>query len=66
MIVRRRAGAVGRAVQSALPLGHAEVRWDALPRAVQDEVLTRWCELLSAVVTDQTHDDDVAARETRP
>lgn len=39
------------AVQPALPLGHVEVRWDALPRAVQDDVLARWCELLHTVIT---------------
>ena len=46
----RRLTAVPRALQPALPLGHADVRWDALPRAVQDEVLAHWCELLSAAI----------------
>lgn len=36
-------------VQPALPLGYAEVRWDALPVAVREEVLARWCDLLSEV-----------------
>lgn len=49
MSVLRPRATVIHAVQPVLALGHAEVRWDALPRAVQDEVLARWCELLQAV-----------------
>lgn len=61
-----------RALQPALPLGLAEVRWDALPRAVQEEVLARWCELLSAVIAVDPSDGTPVAvpnaetREHRP
>jgi hypothetical protein len=60
-----------RAVQPALPLGHAEVQWDALPRAVQDDVLARWCELLRAVISadlpaSTMPDGTGAAQEARP
>ena len=50
MSVRRRPSANSHVVQSALALGHAEVRWDALPAAVQGEVLARWSELLRDVI----------------
>ena len=69
-VLGHRAG-VPRAPQPALPLGHAEVRWETLPPAVQDEVLARWCELLDAVITGSapaatTEDGDAASEETRP
>ena len=35
-----------RVLQPTLPLGHADVCWDALPPRVQVEVLARWCEML--------------------
>jgi hypothetical protein len=35
--------------QAELPLGHTGLDWDALPLAVREDVLTRWCELLRAV-----------------
>ena len=57
----RRVTAVPRALQPALPLGHADVHWDALPRPVQDEVLARWCELLSAVTAVDAPDGAPAA-----
>jgi len=72
MNVPRRRVAVGpHAVQPALPLGHADVLWDALPRTVQDDVLARWCELLSAVITTDAPaatapECDEDTRETRP
>ncbi len=44
---RRRALSVdARVVQPTLPLGHADVRWEALPPSAQGEVLARWCEML--------------------
>lgn len=49
-----RATAAPRAVQPALPLGHAEVRWEELPHTVQADVLARWCELLHTVSTSAT------------
>ncbi len=55
MSVCRHRAASSPAIQPALPLGHADVQWDALPRAVQDEVLARWCELLSTVITPAPH-----------
>ena len=51
MSVRRRTSTDSRVVQPALALGHAEVRWDALPPAVQVDVLARWCEMLSDIIT---------------
>jgi hypothetical protein len=67
----RRTGRLTRGVvQPALPLGYAEVHWDALPVSVREEVLTRWCELLSLVAADprqsslDLHDGDV--EEQRP
>jgi hypothetical protein len=51
MSIRRRPSANSHVVQPALALGHAEVHWDALPAAVQDEVLARWCELLHDVIS---------------
>lgn len=63
MSVRHSSRADSRMVQAALPLGHAEVRWDALPPAVQVEVLARWCEMLRDVMP-RAADDDVAAKET--
>lgn len=53
-VLGRRTTAAPLALQPALPLGHADVRWDALPRAVQDEVLARWCEMLGAVIAIDT------------
>lgn len=50
MSVRPSRRAASRVVQAALPLGHADVRWDALPPAVQAEVLARGCELLRDVM----------------
>lgn len=66
-----RAIAAPRAVQPALPLGHAEVRWDELPHAVQADVLARWCELLNTVITPAaagvtSQHQDGATPETRP
>ena len=52
--VRRSIPAQTCAVQAALPLGHADVHWDALPRAVQVDVLARWCEMLRNVMTPGT------------
>lgn len=52
--IRRFATPVARAIQPALPLGHADVDWDALPRAVQVDVLARWCEMLRDVMTPKT------------
>lgn len=69
-VLGHRVVAIPRAVQPALPLGHAEVHWDALPPAVQDEVLARWCELLDAFITgpitSMKRDGDAACEETRP
>lgn len=69
-VLGHRVVALPRAVQPALSLGHAEVRWDALPPAVQDEVLARWCELLDAVITgpitSMKRDHDVTGEETGP
>lgn len=66
MNVRRRTSAESHAVQPALALGHAEVRWDALPPAVQVDVLARWCEMLSAVIASDVHAGaDADARGTR-
>ena len=70
-VLGHRVVGVPRAVQPALPLGHAEVHWDALPRAVQDEVLARWCELLDVVLTSpaaaaMTLEGEAAHEETRP
>ncbi len=47
-----------RVVQPALPLGHADVRWEALPPGVRVDVLARWCEML--------HEAMRAATETAP
>lgn len=63
MSVRHSSRAESRMVQAALPLGHADVHWDALPSAVQVEVLARWCEMLRDVMP-RAVDDDVAAGET--
>jgi hypothetical protein len=56
--VRRMCGVV----QPMLPLGSSEVNWDALPASVREDVLTRWCELLSLVAANQREDslDDEA------
>ena len=53
---RRRVRGTACVVQPMLALGHAEVRWEALPVSVQGEVLARWCEML--------HDAMRTARET--
>ena len=50
-------------VQAALPLGHADVHWDALPRAVQVDVLARWCEMLRDVMAPAT-DGEIVADES--
>lgn len=66
MSVRPRLTSSLHVVQPALALGHAEVRWDALPAAVQVEVLARWCEMLREVTL--PHDGartDANATETR-
>ena len=66
MSVRRRTSTDSRVVQPALALGHAEVRWDALPPAVQVDVLARWCEMLSDIITaGATTRTDAESRETR-
>lgn len=69
-VLKHRVAGVPRAVQPALPLGHAEVHWEALPPAVQGEVLARWCELLDAVITgsitSRKRDGDATGEETRP
>ena len=44
---RRHAPSIAAHVlQPALPLGHADVRWEALPPRVQAEVLAHWCAML--------------------
>jgi hypothetical protein len=48
------ARAIRGMVQPALPLGYAEVHWEALPAPVREDVLARWCELLSLVAADQS------------
>lgn len=69
-VLGHRVVAVPRAAQPALPLGHAEVHWNALPPAVQDELLARWCELLDAVITgsitSMKGDGDATGEGTRP
>lgn len=47
---RRAPRSDARVVQPMLPLGHADVRWEALPPRVQGEVLARWCEMLQDVM----------------
>ena len=64
MSVRPSRCADSRVVQAALPLGHADVRWDAFPPAVQVDVLARWCEMLRDVMPRAT-DGRVVAEETR-
>lgn len=64
MSVRPSRRADSRVVQAALPLGHADVRWDVLPPAVQVDVLARWCEMLDDVMPRAT-DGRVVAEETR-
>lgn len=49
LLRRRVRGKKHETVQPALPLGHTDVRWDALPVAVREEVLARWCDLPSEV-----------------
>jgi len=44
-----------------LALGHAEVRWEALPPRVQVEVLARWCEMLHDAM--RTAGETTAANE---
>lgn len=62
---RRRALSVdARVVQPALPLGHADVRWEALPPSVQVDVLARWCEMLHEAMRAAT-DTAGAAAESR-
>ena len=61
--VHRSTPAQTRVVQAALPLGHADVHWDALPRAVQIDVLARWCEMLRAVMVPAT-DGVIVAEES--
>lgn len=60
---RRRSISVhARVVQPMLPLGHADVRWEALPPSVQVDVLARWCEMLHDVmqpVVETVADDEV-------
>lgn len=68
MSVRPVSRADSRVAQAALPLGHADVRWDALPPAVQGDVLARWCEMLRDVmpreVMPRATDGGAAAEET--
>ncbi len=47
---RRAPRSDARVVQPMLPLGHADVCWEALPPRVQVEVLARWCEMLQDVM----------------
>ena len=61
--IRRSIPAQTCVVQAALPLGHADVHWDALPRAVQADVLARWCEMLRDVMAPAT-DGQIAAEES--
>ena len=65
MSVRRRPSAKSHVVQPALALGHAEVRWDALPAAVQGEVLARWSELLRDVISPRAGTSATADADTR-
>ena len=62
--VRRFAGTDASVVPPALPLGHADVQWDALPHAVQADVLARWCEMLGDVMTRATAADTVVDEAT--
>lgn len=62
---RRRALSVAaHLVQPALPLGHADVRWEALPPNVQGEVLAHWCTMLHEAMRAST-DTGATAAELR-
>ena len=58
---RRRMRVPTCVVQPMLALGHAEVRWEALPPRVQVEVLARWCEMLHDAM--RTAGETTAANE---
>ncbi len=62
MPIRRALSIDARVVQPMLPLGHADVCWEALPPRVQVEVLARWCEMLQdamRTVEETAADDEV-------
>ncbi len=62
---RRRALSVAaHVVQPALPLGHADVRWEALPPRVQGEVLAHWCAMLHEAMR-ASHDTAATTVELR-
>ena len=62
---RRHAPSIAAHVlQPALPLGHADVRWEALPPTVQGEVLAHWCAMLHEAMR-TSNDTEATAIELR-